>query len=59
MKNKKKNLFNVKRLILFPIVLLGIVTIVSNITAIMNLKNVNKNAVAITDIICEVKIVYR
>lgn len=49
MKNKKKNLFNVKRLILFPIVLLGIVTIVSNITAIMNLKNVNKNAVAITE----------
>ena len=49
MKNKKKNLFNVKRLILFPIVLLGIVTIVSNITAIMNLKNVNKNAVTITE----------
>lgn len=49
MKNKKKNLFNVKLLILFPIVLLGIVTIVSNSAAIMNLKNVNKNAVTITD----------
>ena len=49
MKTKKKNLFNVKLLILFPIVLLGIVTIVSNSAAIMNLKNVNKNAVTITD----------
>ena len=49
MKTKKKNLFNVKLLILFPIVLLGIVTIVSNSAAIVNLKNVNKNAVTITD----------
>lgn len=49
MKTKKKNLFNVKLLILFPIVLLGTVTIVSNSAAIMNLKNVNKNAVTITD----------
>lgn len=49
MRDKKNKFFNVKWLVLFPVLLLGCVNIVSNAAAIINIKSVNKNAVTITE----------
>ncbi len=44
-----KHSMGIKFLILFPVLALGIVSILSNITAISNIRNVNGNASAIAD----------
>ena len=47
--NKKKSSVSIKMLIMIPVMVLGIVSIISNITAIINIQNVNKSASAIAD----------
>lgn len=50
MKNtEKKQSFSIKQRLILPIILLGIVSFLSNILAVSNIKNVNSNAAAITN----------
>lgn len=48
MKERKKSI-GIKYMIMLPVVTLGIVSIISNITAINNIRNVNSNALVIAD----------
>ncbi|MDE7355086.1 MAG: methyl-accepting chemotaxis protein [Acetatifactor sp.] len=48
MKERKKSI-GIKFMIMLPVVTLGIVSIISNITAINNIRNVNSNALVIAD----------
>ena len=48
MKSKKRNL-SLKVMIMIPVLILGLMSIVSNITAMVNINNVNKNATVIAD----------
>ena len=47
--SRQKNSISIKILIMLPVMVLGIVSIISNITAIQNIRNVNRNASVITD----------
>ncbi|MBO5459354.1 MAG: methyl-accepting chemotaxis protein [Lachnospira sp.] len=47
--NKKKSSISIKLLIMIPVMVLGIVSVISNITAIVNIQNVNSSASAIAD----------
>ncbi|WP_310602384.1 methyl-accepting chemotaxis protein [Anaerosporobacter sp.] len=49
MNKKKKSFLNVKLIVLVPLLLLGIVTVLSNFVAIINIRSVNNNATKITD----------
>ena len=46
---QKKARISIKYIILIPVFVLGIVSIFSNIQAILNIKKVNTNATEITD----------
>ena len=46
---KKRSSISIKFMIMLPVVILGLVSIVSNITAIANIRNINKNAADIAD----------
>ena len=48
MQERKKSI-GIKYMIMLPVVTLGIVSIISNITAINNIRNVNSNALVIAD----------
>ncbi len=47
--NRQKNNMSIRIMIMLPVMVLGIVSIISNITAIRNIHNVNTNASVITD----------
>lgn len=47
--DKKKSSISIKIMIMIPVMVLGIVSIISNITAIVNIQNVNSNAATIAD----------
>lgn len=46
---KEKKSFSIKTIILFPVFILGIVSIIASIMAITNIRKVNKNATEIAD----------
>ena len=46
---KKTSGISIKFMIMLPVVILGLVSIISNITAIANIRNINKNAADIAD----------
>lgn len=47
--NGQKNNWSIRVMIMLPVMVLGIVSIISNITAIGNIRKVNRNASVITD----------
>lgn len=47
---KKKTRVSIKFIILLPVFILGVVSILSNVAAIMNIRRVNTNATEITDV---------
>ena len=48
-KKKQKKSVSIKVVILVPVIILGLISVFSNIMALSNIRKVNKNAIAIAD----------